>query len=61
MRILKDLDTDIKGKHVLIVEDIIDSGLTLSRPPSNLGSGNRPRWRSAHSCASRMPQRSRSM
>jgi len=29
VRILKDLDTDIKGKHVLIVEDIIDSGLTL--------------------------------
>ena len=26
VRILKDLDTDIKGKHVLIVEDIIDSG-----------------------------------
>lgn len=30
VRILKDLDTDIQGKHVLIVEDIIDSGLTLS-------------------------------
>ena len=30
VRILKDLDTDITGKHVLIVEDIVDSGLTLS-------------------------------
>lgn len=30
VRILKDLDTDIKGKHVLLVEDIIDSGTTLS-------------------------------
>src|SRR5699024_1164396 len=30
VRILKDLDTDLLGKHVLIVEDIIDSGLTLS-------------------------------
>ena len=30
VRILKDLDTDITGRHVLIVEDIIDSGLTLS-------------------------------
>jgi hypoxanthine phosphoribosyltransferase len=29
VRILKDLDTDIEGRHVLIVEDIIDSGLTL--------------------------------
>ena len=30
VKILKDLDVDIKGKNVLIVEDIIDSGLTLS-------------------------------
>lgn len=29
VRILKDLDTDIEGRHVLIVEDIIDSGFTL--------------------------------
>lgn len=29
VRILKDLDTSIEGKHVLVVEDIIDSGLTL--------------------------------
>ncbi|MBU2700671.1 hypoxanthine phosphoribosyltransferase [Sporomusaceae bacterium BoRhaA] len=29
VRIIKDLDEDVKGKHVLIVEDIIDSGLTL--------------------------------
>ncbi len=38
VRILKDLDTDIKGRHVLVVEDIIDSGLTLSWLISNLGS-----------------------
>ena len=30
VQIRKDLDTDLHGKHVLIVEDIIDSGLTLS-------------------------------
>jgi hypoxanthine phosphoribosyltransferase len=30
VRILKDLDINIEGRHVLIVEDIIDSGLTLS-------------------------------
>jgi hypoxanthine phosphoribosyltransferase len=30
VRILKDLDRDIVGQHVLVVEDVIDSGLTLS-------------------------------
>ncbi len=40
VRILKDLDTDIDGRHVLIVEDIIDSGLTLSWLVSNLRSRN---------------------
>ncbi|GMA38362.1 hypoxanthine phosphoribosyltransferase [Mobilicoccus caccae] len=40
VRILKDLDTDITGKHVLIIEDIIDSGLTLSWIKSNLASRN---------------------
>lgn len=30
VQIRKDLDTDLNGKHVLIVEDVIDSGLTLS-------------------------------
>ena len=38
VRILKDLDTDINGRHVLIVEDIIDTGLTLSWLVSNLNS-----------------------
>jgi len=38
VRILKDLDSDLMGKHVLIVEDIIDSGLTLSWLKSNLES-----------------------
>jgi len=38
VRILKDLDSDIQGKDVLIVEDIIDSGLTLSWLKSNLQS-----------------------
>jgi hypoxanthine phosphoribosyltransferase len=38
VRILKDLDTDIQGRDVLIVEDIIDSGLTLSWLKSNLES-----------------------
>ena len=38
VRILKDLDTDIMDKHVLIAEDIIDTGLTLSWLVSNLKS-----------------------
>lgn len=36
VRILKDLDADVKDRHVLIVEDIIDSGLTLSWLTANL-------------------------
>jgi len=38
VRILKDLDRDITGKHVLIVEDIVDTGLTLAWLKSNLES-----------------------
>jgi hypoxanthine phosphoribosyltransferase len=38
VRIIKDLDTDITDRHVLVVEDIIDSGLTLSWIMSNLAS-----------------------
>lgn len=36
VRILKDLDRDITGRHVLIVEDIVDTGLTLSWLTANL-------------------------
>ena len=38
VRILKDLDTDLHGRDVIIVEDIIDSGLTLSWLQQNLES-----------------------
>jgi hypoxanthine phosphoribosyltransferase len=40
VRILKDLDTDISGRHVLVVDEIIDTGLTLSWLVSNLSSRN---------------------
>lgn len=40
VRILKDLDTDIEGRHVLIVEDIIDSGLTLQYLTKSLKARN---------------------
>jgi hypoxanthine phosphoribosyltransferase len=36
VRIVKDLDADLTGRHVLIVEDIIDSGLTLQYLRKNL-------------------------
>ncbi len=38
VRILKDLSSDIKGRHVLVVEDILDSGLTLKYLLKNLNS-----------------------
>jgi hypoxanthine phosphoribosyltransferase len=40
VRILKDLDMPIEGRDVLIVEDIVDSGLTLQYLMRNLGSRN---------------------
>ena len=40
VRIVKDLEESIEGKHVLIVEDIIDTGLTLSYLLNNLHSRN---------------------
>jgi hypoxanthine phosphoribosyltransferase len=40
VRILKDLDTAIEDRHVLVVEDIIDSGLTLSYLMRNLRARN---------------------
>jgi hypoxanthine phosphoribosyltransferase len=40
VRILKDLTTDIHGRDVLIVEDIIDTGLTLSYLVENLRTRN---------------------
>jgi hypoxanthine phosphoribosyltransferase len=40
VRILKDLDVPIEGRNVLIVEDIVDSGLTLQYLLRNLGARN---------------------
>ena len=40
VRIVKDLDLDLAGRHVLLVEDIVDSGLTLSYLRKNLLSRN---------------------
>ena len=40
VRIVKDLDADLVGRHVLIVEDIVDSGLTLRYLRRNLGVRN---------------------
>lgn len=40
VRILKDLDLEVEGKHILIIEDIIDTGLTLKYLTDNLKSRN---------------------
>ena len=40
VRILKDLDRDVAGQHVLVVEDVIDAGLTLNGLLRNLRSRN---------------------
>ena len=48
VRILKDLDADISGRNVVVVEDIIDTGLTLSWLVSNLSSRGPA---SVHVCA----------
>lgn len=40
VRIVKDLDLDLTGRHVLLVEDIVDSGLTLSFLRRNLEARN---------------------
>ena len=40
VRIVKDLDLDLSGRHVLVVEDIVDSGLTLSYLRKNLMARN---------------------
>ena len=48
VRILKDLEINITGRDVLVVEDIIDSGLTLSYLRAHARApGSRPHWRSA--------------
>ena len=36
VKIVKDIDTNVEGKHILVVEDIIDTGLTLSYITDNL-------------------------
>ena len=48
VRILKDLDVDISGRDVVLVEDIVDTGLTLHYLLAELG---RRRPRSLESCA----------
>ena len=40
VRIVKDLDLDLSGRHVILVEDIVDSGLTLSYVRKNLKARN---------------------
>ncbi len=59
VRILKDLDCDITERHVLVVEDIVDSGLTLSWLVRSSSRGGRPRCGFVPCCASRPPREPR--
>ena len=59
VRILKDLDHDLEDRDVLLVEDIVDSGLTLKYLLKNLaGAQARVAWRSRRCCARRGSSRS---
>ena len=40
MRILKDLSSEVEGRHIIVAEDILDSGLTLTYLMKNLASRN---------------------
>ena len=54
VRIVKDLDLDLSGRHVIVVEDIVDSGLTLSYLRKSLlarGPESRLMWRERHARA----------
>ncbi len=55
VRIMKDLDRDITGRHVLVVEDILDSGLTLSWLLRNLRSRGPASVEVSRCCASPTP------
>lgn len=48
VRILKDLDTSLEGKDVLVVEDILDSGMTLSYLLSSLKARRPPQYPPLH-------------
>ena len=55
VRIVKDLDLDLTGRHVLLVEDIIDSGLTLEYLRKNLLARNPATRRGLRPAAARGP------
>ena len=58
VRILKDLDRDITGRDVLIVEDIVDSGLTLSWLKPTCFRAAQSQWRYLQFLGNQMQQKS---
>ena len=60
VRILKDLDHDLDGVDVLLVEDIVDSGLTLKYLLKNLAARKPSSWRWPRSCGRRACRKCRS-
>ena len=60
VRILKDLDLDLSNRDVIVVEDIVDSGLTLAYLRKNLAARGRARSRCPRSSSRRGSRRSTS-
>ncbi|MEZ5237798.1 MAG: phosphoribosyltransferase family protein [Microthrixaceae bacterium] len=55
VRLVKDLDVDLSGRHVILVEDIVDTGLTLRYLRRSLERAAQPASRSAHCWHGRRP------
>ena len=53
MRLIKDLDVAINGRDVLLVEDVVDTGLTLNYVCRTLSLRIRPRWPPSRSSTGR--------
>ncbi len=49
VQFVKDLDLSVSGRHLIFVEDVVDTGLTLNYRCATCGRATRPAWKSARS------------